>query len=66
MTYDRYKESLTPYNFKIHQIGVASTDKNIYKKIEKAFVEQISKNDYLNQLVEVNQLNLDKKDQALQ
>ena len=65
MTYDRYKESLTPYNFGIHQIGVASTDKTIYKKIEKAFVEQISKNDYLNQLVEVNQLNLDKKDQAL-
>lgn len=65
MTYDRYKESLTPYNFDIHQIGIASTDKNIYKKIEKAFVEQISKNDYLNQLVEVNQLNLDKKDQAL-
>lgn len=66
MTYDRYKESLTPYNFDIHQIGVASTDKNIYKKIEKAFVEQLSSNDYLNQLVEVNQLNLDKKDQALQ
>lgn len=65
MTYDRYKESLTPYNFDIHKIGVASTDKNIYKKIEKAFVDQISNNEYLNQLLEVNQLNLEKKDQAL-
>lgn len=65
MTYDRYKESLTSYNFDIHRIGVASTDKSIYKKIEKAFVQQISENTYLNELVEVNKINLDKKDEAL-
>ncbi len=65
MTYDRYKESLTPYNFDIHQIGVASTDKRIYKKIEKAFVLEISENTYLKELVEVNKINLDKKDEAL-
>jgi len=65
MTYDRYKESLTPYNFDIHRIGVASTDKSIYIKIENAFVLQISDNPYLNELVEVNKLNLDKKDEAL-
>ena len=65
MTYDRYKKSLTPYNFSIHKIGVASTDKNIYKKIEKQFVEQISGNNYLKELVEVNKLNLEKKEEAL-
>ncbi len=64
-SYEIYKESLTPYNFSIHMIGVASTDKFIYKKIEKAFIEGISGNTYLNELVEVNRLNLDKKDETL-
>ncbi|RIA11142.1 hypothetical protein OE09_3028 [Flavobacteriaceae bacterium MAR_2010_72] len=47
MTFDRYKKSLTNYNFNIHRIGVASTDKTVYKKIEKAFVDEISANAYL-------------------
>ncbi|RED48953.1 hypothetical protein [Seonamhaeicola aphaedonensis] len=65
MTYDRYRESLTPYDFKIHRIGVASTDKNIYKKIEKAFTDQLSGNPYLQELLEVNKLNLNLKDKVL-
>ncbi|MGK0255327.1 MAG: hypothetical protein ACI9OE_002856 [Mariniflexile sp.] len=65
MTYKQFKESLTPYNFNIHQIGVASTDKGVFKKIEKAFLGQISGNTYLEELVEVNKLNLEKKDAAL-
>lgn len=64
-SYKVYKESLTPHNFSIHMIGVASKDKFIYKKIEKAFIEEISGNDYLNELVEVNTLNLEKKDKVL-
>jgi len=64
-SYKDYQESLTPYNFKIHKIGVASTDKSIYKKIEQAFINEISGNTYLNELVEVNRLNLEKKDQTL-
>ena len=65
MTYDLYKESLTPYNFKIHKIGVASTDKLIYKKIEEAFTLQLSNNDYLKELVEVNRQNLDREEETL-
>jgi hypothetical protein len=65
MTYEIFKESLTPYNFTIHKIGVASTDKGIYKRIEKAFLGQISGNTYLEELVEVNKLNLEKKDVVL-
>jgi hypothetical protein len=65
MTYDRYKESLTPYNFDIHKIGVASTDKTIYKKIEDAFVSQISSNDYLESLLTVNKENLERQDKTL-
>lgn len=65
MTYERYKESLTPFNFKIHQIGVAASDRAVYKKIEKEFVAQISENTYLNELVESNISILKKKDEVL-
>ncbi len=64
-SYEKYKKSLTPYNFNIHIIGVASTDKSIYKKIEKAFINEISGNPYLNELVEVNKLNLEQADKVL-
>ncbi|WP_203256643.1 hypothetical protein [Hyunsoonleella ulvae] len=66
MSYKRYKESLTPFNFKIHQIGVAATDRVVYKKIEKNFIEQISRNTYLNRLLESNKAILDKKDKMLE
>ena len=66
MTYDRYRESLTPYNFKIHKIGVSATEKHIYKKIEKAFVKEISSNEYLNELLDTKLKILEKKDQTLQ
>ncbi|MDB0040912.1 hypothetical protein N9E81_01930 [Algibacter sp.] len=65
MTFDIYKESLTPYNYNIHKLGVASTDKLIYKKIEDAFALQLSDNDYLKELVNVNRQNLVKEEQTL-
>ncbi|MFS4483514.1 hypothetical protein ACKGJY_10885 [Hyunsoonleella sp. 2307UL5-6] len=65
MNYDRYKESLTPYNYSIHKIGVASTDKNIYRKIERSFTSYISSNDYLFNLLKVSKLNLDQKEKSL-
>lgn len=65
VSYNDYKEDLTPYNFSIHKIGVSSTDKYIYKKIEKAFISQLSENTYLRELVEVNKLNLEKRDKVL-
>jgi len=65
MTFDLYKESLTPYNYTIHKLGVASTDKSIYKKIEDAFTLQLSNNEYLKELVSVNRQNLVKEEQTL-
>lgn len=65
MSYKRYKESLTPFNFKIHQIGVAATDRVVYKKIEKQFIDQISRNTYLNKLLASSKEILEKKDQVL-
>ncbi|WNH08625.1 hypothetical protein [Thalassobellus suaedae] len=65
MTYDRFKESLTPYNFSIHRLGVASTDRNLYAKIENSFVNQLSDNDYLEDILKSNSEILDKKDYSL-
>lgn len=65
MSYDRYKKYLTEYNFKIHRIGVTTTDKLIYKKIEKALIAEISTNDFLKEVVQVNRENLIKKDETL-
>ncbi len=65
MTFDLYKESLTPYNYTIHKLGVASTDKSIYKKVEDAFTLQLSNNDYLKELVNVNRQNLVREEQTL-
>ncbi|MBD0823351.1 hypothetical protein [Aestuariibaculum marinum] len=65
MSYEQYKSSLTSYNFKIHRIGVASTDKGLYQKIEKHFVNELSNNAYLEELLEVNTQNLKRKDQTL-
>ncbi|MBD0831224.1 hypothetical protein [Aestuariibaculum sediminum] len=65
-SFKAFKESLNAYNFKMHMIGVASTDKSLYSKIEKAFVKQISSNEYLNELVEVTLENLEQEDITLQ
>ncbi|WP_406685326.1 hypothetical protein N1F78_06270 [Seonamhaeicola sp. MEBiC1930] len=65
MTYDRYKNSLTPYNFSIHRIGVSSEDKHIYKRIQASFINGISKNEYLDNLLKANVEILQKKDKSL-
>lgn len=57
-TFDSYVESLSGYEQPVHQIGVASTDKFIYKKIEDAFIKELANNDYLNELAAVNTENI--------
>ncbi|SFC96105.1 hypothetical protein [Algibacter pectinivorans] len=52
-SYDDYIESLDYYSFKRHQVGVASTDKFIFQKLNKSFSKAISNNDYLNELKNV-------------
>ena len=63
--YEKYKNSLTPYNFDIHLVGVSSKDKFLYKKIEQAFVNYLSHNEYLEEILKVNTENLKRKDQTL-
>ncbi|KJD36748.1 hypothetical protein PW52_03680 [Tamlana sedimentorum] len=64
--YEKYKESLTPHNFNVHRIGVASSDKHLYTKIEKAFTKELTNNSYLYDLLHVSNENLDNEDLTLQ
>lgn len=65
MTYDRYKASLNAYNFDTHRIGVATTDKSIYKEIEPGFIKQLVENDYLKELSQANEAILKKENETL-
>ncbi len=64
VTFNEHIESLASREFRSHQIGVASTDKNIYSKLDK-FVEAISRNAYLDNLLKINLENLIKEDNTL-
>ena len=64
ITFKDYIESLASREFKSHQIGVASTDKDIYSKLDK-FVDVISRNAYLDNLLKTNIENLNKEDNTL-
>jgi hypothetical protein len=66
VTYKNYKESLSSYAFPVHQIGVVSTDKFIYKEIEKTFTKELVNNDYLDELSIVNTENLKSEKVALE
>ena len=66
VTYKSYKESLSSYALPVHQIGVASTDKFIFKEIEKAFTKELVNNDYLDELAMVNAENLKREKEALE
>ncbi|MDO1502181.1 hypothetical protein Q2T40_18765 [Winogradskyella maritima] len=64
-TYESYMESLNVYSFKIHKIGVASTDNLIYEKLNKNFDSVISKNAYLDSLLMISQKNLERNERTL-
>jgi hypothetical protein len=66
MTYDRYKASLNIEDHRIHKIGVLSTDKFIFKKIERSFIDALSENAYLDQLQKDNIEILKKNDEVLE
>lgn len=63
--FNDYKQSLNAYSYNIHKIGVATIDKFIYKKIEQAFIEGLSNNTYLDDILSVSIDNLNKEELAL-
>jgi len=65
MKFKDYIKALDSRSFKRHQIGIASTDKTIYSKLD-GFVNAISKNKYLNDLLKVSHENLRSEDKTLE
>ncbi|KAA5827426.1 hypothetical protein FPF71_00850 [Algibacter amylolyticus] len=64
--YDDYIESLDYFSFNRHAIGVASTDRFIFKKLNDNFVKAISNNTYLNELKEVERLNYKQQRESIE
>ncbi|WP_411766135.1 hypothetical protein [Winogradskyella sp. A3E31] len=65
-TYKEYIESLNVHNFKVHKIGVASTDKDIYPKLRGKISKVLSENEYLMEVLQVNQENIDRNISTLE
>ncbi len=45
-TYEKYTKGIEPVDYPVHQIGVASLDNNIYKKLENTIIASITNNKY--------------------
>ncbi|KAB1066509.1 hypothetical protein F6U93_13890 [Tamlana haliotis] len=65
MTFDRYLGSLHATDYPEHQIGVASTNKSIFRLIESRFTNKLIDNPYLENLVITNKRNLELEENAL-
>lgn len=65
-TYKDYIESLNYYSFKRHRIGVAATDRFVFQKLNKNFVNTLVDNDYLKKLNETTLANLELEKIALE
>lgn len=66
ITFESYKESLKDYAYPVHQIGVSSTDKFVFKTIEKSFIKELGDNEYLDELATVNVENLKRESKTLE
>lgn len=66
--FDEFVAGQSYYMYKLHAIGVSSTDKFIFEKLQKKLVEVISRNSYLEEVkdvalnnLEMEKLSLDKQ-----
>ena len=63
--YKEYIGGLSNYNFKLHKIGVATTDKFIFQKLRGKLVSEMTVNDYLKKLQKVTIENLGREQVSL-
>lgn len=63
--FKEYKEGLSNHNYKLHKIGVATTDKFVFQKLRNKLVTEMTSNDYLKQLQEVAIENLEREQVSL-
>ncbi|WJJ97085.1 hypothetical protein [Algibacter luteus] len=65
-TYKEFTASINYYSFKRHKIGVASTDRFVYRKLRGKLVKAITDNDYLINLKNVTLKNFKTQDISIQ
>ncbi len=65
LTFELYKENIEPTDYRIHQIGVASLGKRIYKKIDTVIINAISENNYFKEKQKVTLENIRRNDSVI-
>ncbi|WAC01063.1 hypothetical protein N7U66_12860 [Lacinutrix neustonica] len=65
LEYESFILRVSKFNFKRHQIGVASTDKKIYSKLNNVLPKVLSENPYLRRAKEVGQENYRREEKTL-
>jgi len=57
-TYEKYMDGLNYYSFKQHKIGVAATNKYVFRKLKGGLINELNNNTYIQDLKVINQSNL--------
>lgn len=57
-TYEKYIDGLNYFSFKQHKIGVAATNKYVFRKLKGGLIKELNNNSYIQDLKTVNQSNL--------
>ena len=64
-TFKDFKAAQNRYNYTNHKIGVAATNKFVFKKINEGLVSEFLDNEYINSVRKTTLENLDKKEAAI-
>jgi hypothetical protein len=64
-SFKEYKKTRNEYNFKTHKVGIAATDKFVFKKLNEGLINEFLDNEYINKLKEATLKNLDNREVAI-
>ena len=61
----QFKKAFTNYDYKIHQINVEATNKNVFSNIDDIIISSVIENEYFNRLKKLTNENLNRTDSLL-
>jgi len=64
-SFDQFKRVFTEYDYKVHQIHVEATDKNVFSKLDEAIISAVIENQYFDRLKKLTNENLFRTDSLL-
>ncbi|CAM1345194.1 hypothetical protein [Tenacibaculum amylolyticum] len=64
-SYKKFQETFTNFDYKVHQISVAASEKDVFPKLSSAIISSIINNDYFKTLKKINKENLLRTDSLL-